>query len=272
MKSEPTPSFHPERVVVGLKPGGLSREALEWALAHFAPRASVLRVHVQEHSDEAPLSAAQSGAEGEWVIRTGRPATELIEVARSSAADLVVLGPHERDHHLSESFQSSAEELAHHLSVPILIVKAPPSGPPRRLLVPVGSRGIGEREAHWVDELGRRFGAEIVAVHVEDLTEPLHPDQEAFQQAYLAGIKKRLEERLAGLGLAPERLHLRLVRGEPCPGILDSVHETGADLLVLGSHGPGVLERFLSPGVAGRVLRSAPCSLFLVPERDKAGA
>ena len=43
--------------------------------------------------------------------------------------------------------------------------------------------------------------------------------------------------------------------------------ERGADLLVLGSHGHGVIRRFLLGSVAERVLREAGCPVMIVPDR-----
>jgi nucleotide-binding universal stress UspA family protein len=41
----------------------------------------------------------------------------------------------------------------------------------------------------------------------------------------------------------------------------------GADVLVLGSHGRGVIRRFLIGSVAERVLREAVCPVMFVPDR-----
>ena len=55
-----------------------------------------------------------------------------------------------------------------------------------------------------------------------------------------------------------------LRNGNPIKEILQVAQETDADLVVLGSHGTGMAERFLLGSVSDRVLESAPCSVLIV--------
>ena len=49
--------------------------------------------------------------------------------------------------------------------------------------------------------------------------------------------------------------------------IVRRAEERGADLAVVGSHGRGVIRRFLLGSVAERVLREAGCPVMIVPDR-----
>jgi len=60
-------------------------------------------------------------------------------------------------------------------------------------------------------------------------------------------------------------LHEHVVLGDPAPEIITLAHELGAELLVVGSHGGGAMQRLLVGSVAARVVRDAPCPVVVVP-------
>src|SRR5262249_7953655 len=54
------------------------------------------------------------------------------------------------------------------------------------------------------------------------------------------------------------------VEGDPGREILRAARETGADLIVMGTHGRTGLTRLLTGSVAEKVLRKAPCPVLTV--------
>ncbi len=58
--------------------------------------------------------------------------------------------------------------------------------------------------------------------------------------------------------------------GDPADSILEAAQAEGADLIVVGSHGRGGLERALIGSVSDQVIRRAPCPVLVV--RPTAGA
>lgn len=67
-------------------------------------------------------------------------------------------------------------------------------------------------------------------------------------------------ERLKGQGRLIERA---LIRGRPASEIVSAAGEFGADLIVLGSHGHGTLERLLLGSVSAEVVDHAPCPVLI---------
>jgi len=72
-------------------------------------------------------------------------------------------------------------------------------------------------------------------------------------------IKKKLRE----LADAHGGLAVSVLCGKPGVVIAEMAEETGADLIVIGSHRPGVQEYFLG-STASRVVRRAPCAVMVV--------
>lgn len=78
--------------------------------------------------------------------------------------------------------------------------------------------------------------------------------------------RRRLREELQRIqpvraGIAIEH---RLEYGDPAAVILEVAQETGADLIVMGTHGRTGLRRLLMGSVAERVVRKASCPVLTV--------
>lgn len=73
----------------------------------------------------------------------------------------------------------------------------------------------------------------------------------------------------AHLGFATEH---RVEMGEPGPTICDVAAEVGADLVVVGSHGLGWLQRVLLGSVSTHVLNHAPCPVLVARTDGRASA
>ena len=82
---------------------------------------------------------------------------------------------------------------------------------------------------------------------------------------HAATVKARAEEELASLaseiGIGTNG-STTVRSGRPHNEILQFAEEVGADLIVIGSHQPG-LQDYLLGSVAGKVVRHAQCSVFV---------
>jgi nucleotide-binding universal stress UspA family protein len=66
------------------------------------------------------------------------------------------------------------------------------------------------------------------------------------------------------LDLGPDRLTVRTSVGTPVAEILDAITEDGIDLVVMGTHGRGMVEHLLLGSVAERVVRRSPVPVLTV--------
>ena len=87
------------------------------------------------------------------------------------------------------------------------------------------------------------------------------------------GEKIANESNTAILGRLPSigsGLTSRIVAGKPERVIVEEAEKWGADLIIVGSHGAGFLERSFIGSVSDTVVHHAPCSVLVVKPSERA--
>jgi nucleotide-binding universal stress UspA family protein len=122
--------------------------------------------------------------------------------------------------------------------------------------------------------LAKAFGAQLCLFHVVE-PEPSYtaygftPDEFPALHAYQEEAKRRanqkLEELLEKVKPALPSASARIAEGSPLHALLDYVKESGADFVVLGSHGHGVIASLLLGSVAEGMVRKATVPTLIVP-------
>lgn len=135
-----------------------------------------------------------------------------------------------------------------------------------RVLLPTDFSLCSMWALRYAEELARRFGAEIVLVHVD---QSLVPDSE-LAQAREGAARKELEEVVTLLRARGMRAHSVLRSGAPAVEILATAEKEHADLIVMGTHGRGGVARVFMGSVTESVVRAASCPVLTV--RHVAGA
>jgi nucleotide-binding universal stress UspA family protein len=136
----------------------------------------------------------------------------------------------------------------------------------------------GSRAAlEWATGLARRFGARLTALHVTPPPATYDP-LPAFPVAAPLDPERprRIREELNRFVAAPGSEHPHaesIVReGDPADEILAQAADSGADLIVLGTHGHRGFERWILGSVTERVARKADRSVLGVPSAPRAAA
>jgi len=134
----------------------------------------------------------------------------------------------------------------------------------RRILHPTDFSDLSRPAFDVACALARDYRAELVVCHVVPLPTPAVVEGVMVEpvDAGLDAYADRLAE------VAPDdprvRMVRRLRRGDDATEILNVAAETGADLIVMGTHGRGGLSRLVMGSVAERVMRKAPCPVLTV--------
>ena len=220
-----------------------------------------LRTFLEEHAPSL-VDAGQ--------VIEDRPGAGLVEMARGS--ELLVVGTRGWSSRVDLSVGSVGAYCARHATVPVALI--PPEAPPihDHLDVVVGFDGSPHARSalRWTLTHLRR-SAKVVAVRAytsESVAgDPLSQSPEISE----ANARRELEEGVAAVlsGLpAHPAVELLVVSGDPRAGLRTA--GVGADLLVVGSRGHGVLDRLLLGSVANALVHHPTIPTIVVPHPHEA--
>ena len=135
----------------------------------------------------------------------------------------------------------------------------------KTLLVGYDDSDASRRALDRAIELAQAFGSKLVVASVApvpaavgrgggalDPTDP--PDRHRDELTVATDHAKQA-------GIAAESV---LAVGHPAESILDIAEERSADMIIVGTHEPGLLERILGQSTSGAVARRAHCDVLIV--------
>jgi nucleotide-binding universal stress UspA family protein len=130
----------------------------------------------------------------------------------------------------------------------------------RTIVVGVDGSPDSRRAVEWAADLAAERGARVVAVHAVGLLAHERGDPAGGHLAPQLQAWTEALDRLGG-GLVERRL----VAGEPVRVLLDSVEESGADLVVVGTRGAGARTAGGLGSTSLQVAERCPRPLVIVP-------
>jgi len=140
---------------------------------------------------------------------------------------------------------------------------------PSAVLLATDFQEISERAQLAATELAKSAGARVVVMHAYQV--PVFGFMDGAYVPSAAELEKPLaasRDALSDIGAKIEAegvpVEVVLRDGEAAQAILDTLKERGCDLIVVGSHGRGLLARALLGSVAQRVLRHADVPVLVV--------
>jgi len=237
----------------------------------FTPSGSVSEIYLDAIADALERRARDFLTEMRWpeapVLREkGDLAGATARAAKQVSADLVVLGS--GNHGSSRSLTASAADRIIHLaSLPVLVTPEPRREAYRRVLVGVDlmNRGKGVTEAAAL--VARIDGASLRALHVHESV-PMLDEVGIIDDAVIRrDAEESLRRIVADLELPATLEHETVFRyGHAGHEILAEAEAWGADLVVIGSHGAGLVERLMMLGSSARhVLHHLDRAALVVP-------
>jgi nucleotide-binding universal stress UspA family protein len=222
------------------------------------------RADVIENLKRFGQPAMEAGVETEPVLRQGDPAEEILRAAQQVGADLIVMGRHRQapNHWF---LGSVAEHVVRKTSCPVLVVKPCPGRRDHRLRRVICALDLGETSSATMAHaaaLARALDADLLVLHVVA--------GRALETVQPAATS--LSALVAEASMPGDRVRQRVVVGTPSEGILGAAGgEGGTDLLVvLGSHGGGILDRQFIGSTTLHVLRKSECDVLVVPAQVSA--
>lgn len=196
------------------------------------------------------------------VVREGWAPAVLDDVTREADASLVVLGA---KHHTALGRWlggSTVHNVARMLRAPLLVVGSPQAAI-RRILVPLDASHAAQPTLDIAGRIADLFDAEVRVLHVIEplpiLPEVPPPTNPADYERLLT---EECEQKIWPLVPADASRIIRHTAADA--GIAAEATAWQADMVVVGSHGKGVVERMLVGSVTERLLGHLPAPMLLV--------
>lgn len=204
----------------------------------------------------------------------------ILEYASEHNVDLIVLGTHGRQGVRRFFLGSEAEEVLRGADQPVFAVRKQESAFPKtsvhRVLVPVDLSSRSAAALAHAQEIAATYDAQLDVVHVVDpdlraasvYEELVDRPVETVSQIEPA-VQKTLNTMARSAQKAGIDVHTHIGHGDPASYIAEFAETHAMDLIVLSSHGRSGVERFLVGSVAEKVMRTAPCPIFIVKSFGK---
>ena len=142
----------------------------------------------------------------------------------------------------------------------------------KKILVPVDFSPPSKNAFYYAIELAQQFGAELVLIHALNPMPASCADfgkVPAFAAQELDEMEQDLRELVdsataVGVSCAKPTFRVGLATHE----IVEAAKELDVDLIVIATHGYTGWKHFCIGSTAERIVRAAPCSVFLVREKE----
>ena len=243
------------------------------AQAEYPLNVEVLNQQLLDVADERMRSLLQDAVPPavlrDLEFRMGSPAVVLDDVVEEYDAELLVLGG--KHHSVLGRWLagSTAHLMVRRVDVPVFIA-AERTGPVRRVMAAVDLSSAARPTIAGAERMAALLNAQLIVLHV---IEPLPIVDGVSLTISPEEVRQRSEEELerAIWPHISSKATERLVREGPAiETIAHIVSERDIDLLVVGSHGRGLVDRLLLGSATERLLSRLPTSMLVVPVSNAA--
>ncbi|MDH5805455.1 MAG: universal stress protein [Gemmatimonadota bacterium] len=219
-----------------------------------------------------------------FTIVDGTPVERLVEYAKRSQVELIVMSTHGRGIISRAWLGSVADRLVRHVDIPVMLVRTSEdeSEPvlenltelkPKKILVPLDGSALAEQSVAWAMRFSDSHQAQLILVRAVEQPIPFtsaylpHAVEDTHKalawatenaQGYLTDIQAALAKQ--GVDVAVEVLE----GVHPARGMEVYVQEHGVDMIVMASHGRTGLARAFLGSVADKVIRHSEIPVLLV--------
>jgi len=228
------------------------------------------------------IDRMRDGAATPLQVRPIDPEGDLLETARTKAADLLIV--HEPHPKVYERLRADLRSLLEHTPIPVLVLRDLPNAPIRHILVAVDTGDLWYEKLGWAKRLVDRFGAHVTIYHAVDLSlsgrvrrEPggeFLPGSSAWLDAgvedqIVPAMEEWLRERVRLAGLNPEHVDVRVGVQAPWFAISTVAQKIGADLVIVAAHAQQRAGRVRLSPVARATLERGTYSTLVVVDRAR---
>ncbi|GAA5113444.1 universal stress protein [Haloechinothrix salitolerans] len=255
-------------------------QSYEWSVSMMGSYDERLRRHASDQVADmaAKVRASHPDLSVHTQVSEGRADETIPDIVDASAPRLLVLGASGLGALSRVVLGSTAAALVRTVRVPIVVVRGEQTTPSTApVIAGLDGTAAGDRAVEFAFDFASRHGAPVRVVHVVAGTshlppgsptvpalprEPLLEEEEGSKptaDAVALRVERLLEEHPA------KDVETEVVVGQPSGALMDAA--ANAQLLVVGTHGRGLLDRIILGSVSHAVLYHAPCPVGLLHPR-----
>ena len=257
----------------------------ELTVVHAVPQEQPFGRHARERIAmfEALRQAAEAmGVRFKVSVQHGDPAGVILLHARSRRPDLIVLGASQRSGLERFSLGSVAEAVTLRAPQPVLVVPACAEEQRAIAVKPfnniVAAVDFGAATSATVEgalSVAKGTDGRVTLVHVVPGISATSVSRHAhdfevpeFQKLLVEDAWRRLQDAIPLKARTAERMHARVVTGDPSTEITRIAAHIDADLIVVGITLRGAIGRRIFGATAARLIRTAGRPVLAVPQRE----
>src|SRR5688572_27796867 len=227
-------------------------------------------------SDMRAMAAPSGVSVDLHVEQAGYAHDEILRQVAATAADLLVLGTHGRSGFQRLFLGSVTEKVIRKAACPTLVVPPRAPGVPpealvqfRRILCAVDFSEHSLDALAYAINLAEEADARLTLLHVVELPPVLTQeppivgvDPTRIREAAAADARRRLHDLIPDLARTYCTVETAVVGGRAHREILRHAVEQQSDLVVMGGHGRGAIDRLVFGSTTHHVIRAAPCPVL----------
>ncbi len=189
-------------------------------------------------------------------------AAEILRFTTEKPVDLVVIGGHGRSGFRRAFLGNVAEEVVRLAACPVLTVRGPAGAPNNSIVVPIDFSEHSATALRAARGMAVAHGSRLDLIHV---VEPVAGPHEPEPRGSLEGIADRLAD-FADEVLGRPRVdyHVEVILGIAAASITAHAASSGAELIVIATHGLTGQRHFLLDTVTEKVVRTAACPVLTI--------
>jgi len=212
-------------------------------------------------------------------ISEGKPAEAIAEIARSTKAELIVVGKHGESGAPRGYTGRTADSLVRSAPAPIIVANGALASRPERIVVALTYSSITPYIVSWTKRIQSASGARIIVVHAIGSAVLSHvlsvstvktgepPTSDEIDEIF-SEDRDRWTQMLIEAGIPADFIDSEVIFGEVSTAVLGASLTHNADKIIMGSHA-GPVRRLLLGSAASAVVREAEIPVMVVVEPEQ---
>lgn len=198
------------------------------------------------------------------VCEEGEPHERIIDLAQAENCDLIVIGRRGLKRLERVLVGSVTARVIGYSPIDVLVVTRDTNVGFKKVLIATDGSRYSELAKKRAIDFAGSYGGDLVAVSAVDVPSELYAESPKTVEELVKKARSYVEAIKNEAGQTGIKTEVIVREGEAYRVITDTARETGANIIVMGSHGRTGLKRLLMGSVTEKVIGHTPCPVLVV--------